>query len=265
VNQAAHNLSIIDQFTKQAIPFSQKSQLSSNEILDLMVQVCGVTARDTVLDVACGPGLTACAFAKVAARVTGIDITPAMLDRAKTRQRELGLTNLTWEAGDVTSLPYPGGSFSLVATRYSFHHLLDPRAALAEMTRVCMPGGRVMVMDAAPEPEKAEAYNRMEKLRDPSHTRAMPAEELLRMMRGAGLARLKTAFCAVEFELEKTLAASFPNPGGEAELRQIFLNDVVTGDLGMGTHKRGDKIYFHYPTIIIVGEKTEKKPYEVSL
>jgi hypothetical protein len=38
-------------------------------------------------------------------------------------------------------------------------------------------------------------------------------------------------------------------------VRQIFLNDVMTGELGMGTHKRGGEIYFHYPTIIIVGEK----------
>jgi ubiquinone/menaquinone biosynthesis C-methylase UbiE len=255
VNQTTHNESIIDQFTKQAIPFSRKSQLSSDEILDLMVTTCGTTAQDSVLDVACGPGLTACAFAKVAASVTGIDITPAMIERAKSRQAKMGLSNLSWNVGDVTSLPYPDDSFSLVVTRYSFHHFLNPRAVLAEMKRVCAPDGRVMVMDAAPEAGKADAYNRMEKLRDPSHTRAMPAEELLQMTREAGLARIKTAVCKVEFELEKTLAASFPNPGDDDEVRQIFLNDVMTGELGMGTHKRGGEIYFHYPTIIIVGEK----------
>jgi ubiquinone/menaquinone biosynthesis C-methylase UbiE len=257
VDQATHNQSIIDQFTRQAIPFSQKSQLSSDEILGLMVETCGATAEDTVLDVACGPGLTACAFAKVAANVTGIDLTPAMLERAKARQAELGLANLTWDTGDVTALPYPDDSFSLVVTRYSFHHLLNPAAALSEMKRVCKPGGRVMVMDAAPAADKADAYNRMEKLRDPSHARAMPAEELLRMTREAGLGPVKTAFCEVEFDLETALSASFPNPGDEARLRQIFRDDVRTGEMGMGTHERGDKIYFHYPTVIIVGEKTK--------
>src|SRR5262249_47806499 len=172
MNHQTHNRSIIDQFTKQAIPFSKKSQLSSEEILELMVDACGVTARDTVLDVACGPGLTACAFAKAAARVTGIDITPAMIERAKARQTKMSLTNLTWQVGDILSLPFPDASFSLVATRYSFHHLLDTRAALAEMKRVCEPGGKVLVMDAAPESGKADAYNLMEKLRDPSHVRA---------------------------------------------------------------------------------------------
>jgi ubiquinone/menaquinone biosynthesis C-methylase UbiE len=257
MNHQTHNRSIIDQFTKQAIPFSQKSQLSSEEILELMVDVCGVTPQDRVLDVACGPGLTACAFAKAARRVTGIDITPAMIERAKARQAEIGLTNLTWRVGDILSLPFPDASFSLVATRYSFHHLLDPRAALAEMKRVCEPGGRVMMMDAAPEPNKADAYNRMEKLRDPSHVRAAPAEELLQMAREAGLVGVKTAFCKVEFELEKTLAASFPNPGDEEKLRQIFLSDLATDALGMGAHRRGEEIHFNYPTIIIVGLKPE--------
>ncbi|HEU0177828.1 MAG TPA: methyltransferase domain-containing protein [Blastocatellia bacterium] len=257
MNHQIHNQSIVDQFTKQAIPFSQKPQLSSEEILDLMVGACGVTPQDVVLDVACGPGLTACALAKAAARVTGIDITPAMIERAKARQAEMGLTNLTWRVGDILSLPFPDESFSLVVTRYSFHHLLDPGAALAEMMRALKPGGRVMVMDAAPESSKVDAYNRMEKLRDPSHVRAMPPEELLRMAREAGLVNVRTAFCKVEFELEKTLAASFPNPGDEEKLRQIFSDDLMTDTLGMGAHRRGGEIHFHYPTIIIVGVKPE--------
>jgi ubiquinone/menaquinone biosynthesis C-methylase UbiE len=257
MNHQIHNQSVIDQFTKQAIPFSQKSQLSSQEILDLMVDACGVTPQDTVLDVACGPGLTACAFAKSAARVTGIDITPAMIERAKARQAEMSLTNMTWRVGDILALPFPDVSFSLVVTRYSFHHLLDPGAALAEMIRVCEPGGRVMVMDATPELSKADAYNRMEKLRDPSHVRAMPAEELLGMAREARLAGVKTVFCQIEFELEKALVASFPNRGDEEKLRQIFSDDLLTDTLGMGVHKRGGEIHYHYPTTIIVGVKPE--------
>jgi SAM-dependent methyltransferase len=141
---------------------------------------------------------------------------------------------MTWRVGDILSLPFPDASFSLVVARYSFHHLLDPGAALAEMMRVCKPGGRVMVMDAAPESDKTDAYNRMEKLRDPSHVRAMPAEELLTMAREAGLVDVKTAFCKVEFELENALAASFPNPGAEEKLRRIFLSDLVTDTLGWG-------------------------------
>ena len=81
--------------------------------------------------------------------------------------------------GDVLPLPFPESSFSAVITRYSFHHFLEPEAVLAEMVRVCQPGGRVAVVDVfMSTPEQAEAYNRMEKLRDPSHTLALLLAEL---------------------------------------------------------------------------------------
>jgi protein-L-isoaspartate O-methyltransferase len=67
VNQTDHNQSIVDQFTRQAIPFSQKSQMSSEAAFKLMMDLCQVNDADGVLDVACGPGLTACALARTAA------------------------------------------------------------------------------------------------------------------------------------------------------------------------------------------------------
>src|SRR5437762_9440222 len=133
-----------------------------NHSPELLLTVSGAGPADTVLDVACGTGLMSCAFAKVARHVTGIDLTPAMIEQAKAMQKADGLTNLTWHIGDVLPLPFSDGSFSLVFTRYSFHHLLDPKAVLAEMVRVCAPGGRVVVVDVfMSNPDQAEAYNRL--------------------------------------------------------------------------------------------------------
>ena len=75
--------------------------------------------------------------------VTGIDLTPAMIEQAKILQQQRGLQNIVWNIGDVTHLPYNYASFSLVVTRYSFHHMLDPASVLNEMIRVCIPGGRI--------------------------------------------------------------------------------------------------------------------------
>src|SRR4029077_9768027 len=94
-----------------------------------------------------GPRRVACSVAEVARHVTGLDLTPAMIEQAQARQRSKGLTNLTWLVGDAVPLPFPDASFSVVSTRYSFHHFLDPEAVLAEMVRVCSPGGRVAVID----------------------------------------------------------------------------------------------------------------------
>lgn len=250
-----HNQSIVDQFTKQAVPFSKKTAMSSDAIFKLMLDICEVDSEDTVLDVACGPGLTACAVASVAAHVTGIDLTPAMIERAKLRQAEQGLTNLSWQIGDVYSLPFADDSFSLVMTRFSFHHFLNPAAVLAEMKRVCKPGGRVMVWDSVPEADKADAYNELEKLKDPSHTRALIEEELLQIVNESGLTNIKTAPFKLEFEVEKQLTGMFPNPGDKDKIRKIYTDNLVTDTVGMGVHKRGEEIHFHYPTMIVVGTK----------
>lgn len=50
-------------------------------------------------------------------------------------------------------------------SRFAGHHFLDPLAVLREMTRVCATGGRVVVVDSAPAPEKADAFNATERLR----------------------------------------------------------------------------------------------------
>src|SRR5262245_32717288 len=138
---------ILDQFTRQAVPFAAMPAHSNDEANRLLLDLAGVGPADMVLDVACGPGLVACALAGVARHVTGIDLTPAMIEQAQARQRSMGLTNLTWVGGDVVPLPFADASFSVVVTRYSVHHFLDPRAVLAEMVRVCSPGGRVAVID----------------------------------------------------------------------------------------------------------------------
>jgi SAM-dependent methyltransferase len=209
-----------------------------------------------VLDVACGPGLVACTLAAVARQVTGIDLTPAMIEQARARQREQGLTNLTWRVGDAVPLPWPDAAFSVVVTRYSFHHFLDPKAVLAEMVRVCRPGGRVAVIDVFTRgPEQAAAYDRVEKLRDPSHVRALSVEELTGLFRGAGLRDLKTAFYRLEVALEALLAASFPNPGGGDRVRQTFAEDVGVDRLGVGAHRRDGDIHFAFPVVVVVGRK----------
>jgi SAM-dependent methyltransferase len=249
----AHNQTIIDQFSKQAIPFAKiPGHLDSLETLVIM---SGVTSADEVLDVACGPGTVACAFAKSAKHVTGIDITPEMIEQAELLQKETGLENVTWRTGNVVPLPYTDEGFSVVLTRYSFHHFLNPERVLREMIRVCKPGGKVVVADVAVEPRNADAYNAMEKLRDPSHVRALTNLELGDLLREAGLINISKGSYKVEVELEMQLNASFPPPGGSDKLRKIFRDDIGRDSLGVGAHMAGDEIRFSYPIAVLAGEK----------
>lgn len=65
---------IIDQFAKQAIPFANMLAHSNEESTNLLIKMSKLSASDTVLDVACGPGLLSCALAPYVRKVTGIDI-----------------------------------------------------------------------------------------------------------------------------------------------------------------------------------------------
>src|SRR4030095_14854484 len=140
-----------------------------------------------------------------------------------------GLTNVTWRLGDLLPLPWPDGSFTLVTSRFAFHHFLDPQAVLHEMVRVCAPGGTVMVVDAAPAPDKADAYNRMELLRAPPHTRAMPLVEHLELFRHAGLPEPRVTNYRLDSDLEGCLSRSFPPPRDAGKIPRIGLDPADRG------------------------------------
>jgi SAM-dependent methyltransferase len=101
---STHNESIISQFTKQAIPYRKRHNVSNENELKQLVELTKANRNDIVLDLACGPGIVSCAFAKIVNHVTGIDLTPAMIDQAKILQKEKGLTNITWKIGDITNV-----------------------------------------------------------------------------------------------------------------------------------------------------------------
>ena len=256
---SSHNKLIIDQFTKQAIPFAQMPVHSDEDAFKLLLILSKASEKDVVLDVACGPGLLACEFAKRTAHVTGIDLTPAMIEQAKLLQQEKRLENITWDVGDVTHLPYNDASFSLVVIRYSLHHLIDPSLVLNEMKRVCIPGGRLVIVDVTPQADKIDAYNYVEKLRDPSHIRALSFGELQYMIKEkAGLVNQKVGFYKLDVELEKILQASFPNPCDVDKIRRLFKEDVSNNTLGVESYYYNNEentIHFTFPITIIVAQR----------
>lgn len=248
-----HKEKIIEQFSKQAIPFSKVPGHSDS--MQLLIQMSGVNASDKVLDVACGPGLVACEFANVAAHVTGIDITGKMIERARELQEKKHLTNTDWNVHDILPLPYSDKAFSVVLTRYSFHHFLKPAEVLAEMIRTCSPGGRVLVADVALPPEKSSAYDHLEKLRDPSHAHALTFPEFEELFAKCGLKSVKRGSYKVELELEQQLKASFPDPGDEKKIRAIFNADLKENKLGVNVHLKGNEIHYSVPIEVFVGQK----------
>jgi SAM-dependent methyltransferase len=244
---------IRDQFTRQATPFSTASPITDASALQMIIDTAAPGPSDTVLDVACGGGIVVCAFAPHVRHAAGIDITPAMLDRARALAAEKQIANVSWREGDVTALPYPNGAFTIVVTRFAVHHFPDPSAVLRETVRVCAPGGQVVVVDtcASADPVKAAEFNRLEKLRDPSHVRALPLAELHGLFTAAGLSEPRAAFSELRDEVKNLLARSFPNPGDGAKIQEIFAASAEDDRLGIPISRHGDRLEYTYPVAIL--------------
>lgn len=257
MSDTAHDALIRDQFTRQATVFNTAAPIANADALRMIVEAASPGPDDTVLDIACGGGLVAGAFAPHVRHATGIDVTPAMLDRARKSAAEKGLTNVSWDQGDVTTLPYPDGNFTIVATRFSFHHFVDPLKVLREMVRVCAPGGRIVVVDSCPSEDKnkAAAFNRLEKLRDPSHTRALPLSEMKSLFAAAGLGEPAVAFTELRDEAKNLLARSYPNPGDEVKIIDMFRASATDDSLGIPVRLDGEAIHYAYPVAIVAARR----------
>jgi ubiquinone/menaquinone biosynthesis C-methylase UbiE len=253
MSDTAHHDRILDQFTRQATPFSTAGTITDANALRMIVDAAAPSPADTVLDVACGGGIVVCAFAPHVRHATGIDMTPAMLDRAREHAAEKGVGNTTWDRGDVTALPYPDGTFDIVVTRFSMHHFLDPLVVLREMVRVCTPGGRVVVVDmyASDDRTKAAEWNRAEKLRDPSHVRCLTLPELKALFPAVGLPAPGASFYELRDEIRNLLARSFPNPGDDVKIIEMFAASAEDDRLGIPIQKVGDKINYAYRVAIL--------------
>ena len=115
-----------------------------------LVRHAGVGAGQRVLDVACGTGVVALTAARLGARVTGLDFTPELLERARENSRLAGV-DIDWHEGDAEKLPFDAAAFDIVLSQYG--HIFAPRPdiAVAGMLRVLKPGGTIAFSTWPPE------------------------------------------------------------------------------------------------------------------
>jgi ubiquinone/menaquinone biosynthesis C-methylase UbiE len=115
-----------------------------------LVKYANLHSRKQVLDVGCGTGVVAVTAARQKARVTGLDLTPALLERARENSQIAGV-DIDWREGDVESLPFDDGTFDAVVSQFGHMFAPRPEVALAEMLRVLKPGGTIAFATWPPE------------------------------------------------------------------------------------------------------------------
>lgn len=131
----------------------------NRKVYDAVVQQLDDSQR-RILDVGCGTGVLA---SMLAARspgrvVYGLDISPGMVEKAKSLAREYGADRLHFVQGDAEALPFPDAEFDAVVSTLSFHHYPNPLQALREFRRVLRPAGLVVIADVVAPLPVARVY-----------------------------------------------------------------------------------------------------------
>src|SRR5580704_15079198 len=177
------------QFTRTADVFGGYAVDHRAQLAESLAVAVKAGSSDRAADIACGPGTLVLRFARRVRWICGLDLTPAMLDRAGHSAVVHGLTNLDLAVGDAQTLPFADAKLDIAVTSYSLHHMPDPARVIREMARVVRRGGRVGIIDIrAPENPKITARaNRIERIRDNSHTRSISLSEFERIFGESGL------------------------------------------------------------------------------
>ena len=246
------------QFRSHAAAYATSKVHAQGASLKPLVELVQPQANWPVLDVATAAGHTAFAFAPHVAHVTATDITPEMIPVAEKVAAEKGITNVTLETADAEALPYADASFDLVTCRIAPHHFPNINRFVSEAVRVLRPGGILAVVDnvVPNDPTASDYINAFEKLRDPSHGRALSVEEWLAAFTEAGLTLLhhEVAPKSMEFTPWAERMGATPEVITELRLRLMTAPPVAAAFFQLQT---GDQdLLFNLEEALILGRKT---------
>jgi len=174
-------------FGEPAELIAELEDLRAAETQQRLRRLLTLTGEERALDV--GTGAFAIALAPLVREVVGVDVVPELLEEGRKRAP----ANVELVGADSTALPYERGSFDLVCTARTLHHVQRPELVLAEMNRVLRPGGTMLVVD------------RLERARDRSTTRILAEVDLRGLFEANGLVLRQAEIVRENRDLERYL------------------------------------------------------------
>jgi SAM-dependent methyltransferase len=216
-----------------------------------MLELARPGPDDAILDVACGWGFVALAFAPFVRSIIGVDLTPEMVDLAKRLAQGKGVSNVDYRIGDAEDLPFGAGTFDLVTCRAAFDHLGDPEKALLEMKRVLAPSGRIVLYEfVAPAlPEKATIYNKIEGCRDPSHLRSLTVLEYRNLIGKCGLEECGRVINLLRRDYETWMSVADASDPARQQVRALLLNSIKGDQAGLAPRLQGGVLSFTHTCV----------------
>ena len=265
-SEPSHFDKIRERFTATADVFTEYVRTirveESESLAERATAGLALVSEALAIDVACGPGTFTRPFAPRVGRAVGVDLTPAMIEKARTEAERAGITNIGFVCGNIYALPFADGVAGIVACGYAFHHMLEPARALMEMARVLRPGGRVAIADIiVSEGPGGAIQNAIERARDPSHTNALTVAQFRALIRDAGLRLLSEESRERWYDLDAWMrnAGSFPGDAIYVQVRRM-LEEIMADDTSGLNPRRSEKtggLEFLHTVLLLVAEKPE--------
>ena len=253
-----HNDAVKQSFQKQVEKFASY-HMSKAEYTNYLIEKIAANGTEHVLEVAAGTCICGRALAPFVKDITCLDLTEEMLAQGKRLAAESNIQNIMFQAGNAEALPYESESFDLVITRLSFHHFAEPEKPFQEMKRVLKKGGKLIVwdMEATEEPLRA-IDDKIETMRDPSHTRILNRDKFEKMFEKDFMLQCEES-TLVPVNLKSWMELTNTPEDVQKEIVKLMKADPTGGaKTGFSPYLKDSQIYFDHRWLLLIGVKKEQ-------
>ena len=247
------------QFSRTAQNYVASSSHRTGDDLKRLIELGEWDQQQQALDIATGGGHTALAIAPYAAQVTVTDLTPPMLEKARTFLLLQGVKNAQFQVADAEQLPFADATFDRVTCRIAPHHFPNIAKAVQEVARVLKQDGLFLLIDCiVPSDPALDSFdNTVEKWRDPSHGRSCTAEEWQAFFAQAGLSIEHQEFFRRTHDYDDWTTRSQLPPEQKASLERYMLasDTRIQRYFDISIHANGHLNSFKTDFILLKGRK----------
>jgi ubiquinone/menaquinone biosynthesis C-methylase UbiE/broad specificity phosphatase PhoE len=228
------------------------------------VRFAEISEGQRLLEVGSGLGVMTLALAKTGAlEVVGVDVSPAMLERAEYLRLSTGDTDMlrrvSYRLGPAHDLPFPGNSFDVVICRFLFHHIVKLDRTLVEFQRVLKPNGILLVAELAGSEDavKRATQNAIESKRNPSHATIRTVEQYRDHLEAAGFVLERERTVKKERRLKNWLDEIVADKQTRQAVGEMLEASIETDAAGLNVHRQNDDLLFEHRVLYLAARKAE--------
>jgi len=240
------------QFSAQALGYSQSHVFNAGADLDAIVAMASDVQANIAVDIGSGAGFTAFVVSPFASTVLSTDLALPMLQHATQNAESRGLTNVVPALVSAESLPFANDSVGLLTCRLAAHHFSDVTVGVGEWARVVEPGGTVILVDTVTpeEPEAATWMNDIELRRDPSHSRDLSVHQWRDLLTTNGFTVEETVLMKIPLDFDDWVKRSATPVDIVDKMRSDYVNATALVTEAFGIESDGP-LQFFWPCLVL--------------